>query len=204
MATNQLLLALGANLSCDLNTINFTLRQCVSVLDRDPRLKLTAVSSLYVTTPLGCVGRQPVYHNAVIELEARLSSGELLRLLKSIERRAGRRKRAVNAARRLDLDIIDHAGRVVGWPRGVGRFPFREMRPLTRIARQPRGWLTLPHPEMHRRRFVLEPLAEIAPHWQHPVLKASVSQLLARLPRPPGQIRRTLDSKWFSCDTPSR
>lgn len=156
-------------------------------------IDLVAVSSLYTTRPLGGAGRQPAYLNAAICVESRLSPGQLLRLLKRIERKAGRRPRGLDAARPLDLDVIDMGGRRIGGPRAS--------RPsLGAVGRGPRGWLTLPHPEMHKRLFVLEPLAEIAPHWFHPVYRVPVVRLLERLSRPPGSIRRTLDSQWLSCD----
>jgi 2-amino-4-hydroxy-6-hydroxymethyldihydropteridine diphosphokinase len=91
----------------------------------------------------------------------------LLRLLKRLERRAGRRTTPPLQPRPLDIDILDLGGRRLNWPaRG----------------RKRRG-LVLPHPLLDRRAFVLIPLLELAPHWSHPVLGVPAKTLLARLGR---------------------
>lgn len=211
--TQRLLIALGGNSSRNIKMIVVILRQGASLLTTRGNLDLIDVSPLYQTAPAGDSSRQPHYLNAVLSCRSSLTLIGLLRLCKTIEREAGRRKRGINASRPLDIDLIDFGGRCIGSralrPRSD---PLLEARAKDRHARQrttlrkaaysrmPRAWLTLPHPEMHRRRFVLEPLADIAPHWRHPVLERTARQLLARLPRPPGSIRRVLDSQWLSCD----
>jgi 2-amino-4-hydroxy-6-hydroxymethyldihydropteridine diphosphokinase len=108
----------------------------------------------------------PVFYNAVVVIRADRAIGSLLRLLKAIERKAGRRPSPRWSRRPLDLDVIDHGGRVMNWP----------------APTRPGAPIILPHPLMHRRGFVLVPLAEIAPHWRHPVLGASAAELLKRAP----------------------
>jgi 2-amino-4-hydroxy-6-hydroxymethyldihydropteridine diphosphokinase len=108
----------------------------------------------------------PEFYNAVVLARTNLSLGGLLRVVKAIERNAGRRSRARWSARPLDLDIIDYGGRRLNWPA------------LNRSG----GPLVLPHPLMHQRGFVLVPLAEIAPHWRHPVLGLTAGALLRRQP----------------------
>lgn len=211
--TQRLLIALGGNSSGKINTIVRILRQGASLLTNRGNLELVTASPLYSTAPAGCSSRQPHYLNALLSCRSSLTLVGLLRLCQSIEREAGRRKRGINAARPLDIDLIDFGGRCVGsramrprsGPLPVGGAKYRCARyrttvPTAKYSRAPRAWLTLPHPEMHRRRFVLEPLADIAPHWRHPVLKRTARQLLAGLPRPPGSILRVLDSEWLSCD----
>jgi 2-amino-4-hydroxy-6-hydroxymethyldihydropteridine diphosphokinase len=112
----------------------------------------------------GPVGPAHSYVNAVIEVRCSLGPAAMLRLLKSVERKAGRRTRGKWTARPLDLDIISFKGMRTFWPR--------------RRA----GSLTLPHPEAHGRGFVLVPLLMIEPHWFHSGLGVSGKRLLARLP----------------------
>ena len=110
---------------------------------------------------------QPWYVNAVAVVETRLAPAALLGVLLALEARFGRRRGMANAARTLDLDLLDYDGR---------RFATER--------------LLLPHPRLHQRRFVLAPLAEIAPDWRHPLLAVTASELLRRLP--PGQPIRVL------------
>lgn len=110
---------------------------------------------------------QPWYVNGVIAVATGLDPLALLDALLALEVRFGRRRSARNAARTLDLDLLDYDGREVAGKR-----------------------LTLPHPRLHERRFVLAPLAEIAPDWRHPTLAQGAGALLHRLP--PGQEVRVL------------
>jgi 2-amino-4-hydroxy-6-hydroxymethyldihydropteridine diphosphokinase len=100
----------------------------------------------------------------VIGIHGSIGPGALLRLLKRLERRAGRRMCGHWKPRPLDLDILDFGGRIIG------------RRSRNRVA----GRLLLPHPELHRRGFVLVPLMAAAPGWRHPVGGAHARQILAR------------------------
>jgi 2-amino-4-hydroxy-6-hydroxymethyldihydropteridine diphosphokinase len=112
---------------------------------------------------------QPWFVNAVALLATDLEPEALLDRLLDVEARFGRVRGERNAARTLDLDLLDYDGLVVDTPR-----------------------LTLPHPRLHERRFVLEPLCEITPEWRHSRLGLTAAQLLDRLP--PGQpVRRLVD-----------
>ena len=102
---------------------------------------------------------QPWYVNGVAAVETWLAPMALLTELLLLEARFGRRRSAPNAARTLDLDLLDYNGRRCTSER-----------------------LTLPHPRLHERRFVLAPLAEIAPDWRHSRLGLTASELLRRLP----------------------
>ena len=125
-------------------------------------VRILRSSGLYLTEPVGG-GRQPPYLNAVIMVAAKPAPSSLLRLVKQIERRAGRRVGA--RTRPLDLDILSYGSWRLNWP----------------ALRRERGRLILPHPHLHTRTFVLVPLLEVAPHWRHPVLGRTARTLLAKL-----------------------
>lgn len=120
------------------------------------------VSAVVETDPVSVPGEQPRFLNAVVVGETTLGPAELLNALQAIEREAGRERPFPGAARTLDLDLILFGDRVIDWPD-----------------------LHVPHPRFRERRFVLEPLAEIAPGLKDPVTGLTVAELLMRL-GPPG------------------
>jgi 2-amino-4-hydroxy-6-hydroxymethyldihydropteridine diphosphokinase len=158
-----LLLGLGANIAGPWGSPAETLSRALATLAR-AGLDELACSHFYRTKPVGG-GHQPDFLNAVVATRARLAPFQLLRFLKALERQAGRRPGRRWGPRPLDIDILDYGGRRLGWPG----------------ARRGRARLVLPHPDLHRRAFVLVPLREIAPGWRHPVLGAGASALLGRL-----------------------
>lgn len=166
MAADTAVIALGSNLSGPWGTPETTLRRAIVEMSRHS-IAVLRCSSIHHSEPVG-PGQQPAYANAVCCVETELGPRELLSVLKGLEAEAGRQSGPRWGPRTLDLDIIDHGGRIVGWD-----VPYDWTAPAE---------LTLPHPELHRRRFVLEPLAEILPDWRHPVLRMTAAQLLARLP----------------------
>jgi 2-amino-4-hydroxy-6-hydroxymethyldihydropteridine diphosphokinase len=125
---------------------------------------LLAASRWYLSEPVP-PSDQPWYANAVAAVATGLAPEALLDALLAVENRFGRLRGARNAARTLDLDLLDYNGAECAGPR-----------------------LVLPHPRLHERRFVLVPLGEIAPDWRHPRSRLRVGELLARLP--PGQALR--------------
>ena len=128
---------------------------------------ITAKSSLYETEPVEVEDSQPWYLNCAAALETELAPQQFLNRVLAIEQAMGRRRTGTRAPRNIDIDIIFFGNAVIESER-----------------------LTVPHPAMHQRRFVLEPLDEIAPHAQHPVLKRSVRELRDALPPGSGNVRK--------------
>lgn len=127
---------LGANLG----DRERTLRAAVDALAAEDEVEVVSVSVLRETEPVG-VGRQPLYLNGAAELETTLTARRLLDRLLAVEQRFGRiRVPGEQGPRTLDLDLLLYGDEVIDEP-----------------------GLTVPHPRLHERRFVLEPLAELAP-----------------------------------------
>jgi 2-amino-4-hydroxy-6-hydroxymethyldihydropteridine diphosphokinase len=127
---------LGANLG----DREHTLRAAVGVLAAGDGIDVAAVSTLRETEPVG-VGGQPDFLNGVVALDTTLGARELLERLLAVEQRFGRvRVPGEHSPRTLDLDLLLYGGEQIDEP-----------------------GLTVPHPRLHERRFVLEPLAELAP-----------------------------------------
>lgn len=168
LARGKVLVGLGANCPGPWGTSADTIAQALGEIER-ANVVVIAVSPLYRTAAVGSA-RQPPYVNAVALLDTSLPPEALLRVLKEIERRSGRRGGRPWGPRTLDIDIVDYGGLVRHW-RG-GRAAFREAR-----ARP----LVLPHPLAHERPFVLKPLLDIAPDWRHPALKQSGRDLWHRI-----------------------
>jgi 2-amino-4-hydroxy-6-hydroxymethyldihydropteridine diphosphokinase len=120
-----------------------------------PDLKIVRRSALYETEPRD-VKAQPWFLNIAAEVETRLFPRQLLARVEKIEKELGRKRIVVKGPRTIDIDILLFGRFVVNTPD-----------------------LVIPHPRMHERRFVLEPLAELAPELRHPVTKKTIRELLA-------------------------
>lgn len=120
---------------------------------------IDAISPWYESEPVPR-SDQPWFLNAVLRVTTALSPAEVLAVLHDVEKLFGRERGAPNAARTLDLDLLDHDGAVS--PAGA--------------------WPILPHPRMHARAFVLLPMRDVAPAWVHPRLGTSIEGLISDLP----------------------
>jgi 2-amino-4-hydroxy-6-hydroxymethyldihydropteridine diphosphokinase len=144
-------LSLGSNL--DDRAKN--LRDAIAAL-RKAGIDVKRISSMYETEPVDYLD-QPWFVNMALEAETELAPAALLQVLRGIETQMGSKKLIAKGPRLIDMDVLLCGNEVIDTPE-----------------------LQIPHPRMHLRRFVLEPLAEIAPNVRHPVSGLRVSEMLAR------------------------
>jgi 2-amino-4-hydroxy-6-hydroxymethyldihydropteridine diphosphokinase len=121
--------------------------------------RVVAVSSIYETEPVEFT-EQPRFLNCAVALETTKTPQHLMTAILEIEEEMGRRRVQKKGPRSIDIDILLFGDAIVDSPE-----------------------VTIPHPAMHQRRFVLEPLAEIAPEVIHPILKKTIEELLNSLPK---------------------
>ena len=147
-------IALGSNMG----NRELNLLRAVAEIGRLPDGKVTGLSPFYETSPVG-VTDQPSFYNAVLRLHTALSPHELLERLLGIEKDVfGRTRTTYWGPRRMDLDLLLHGDACIA-----------------------EDGLVVPHPRMAERRFVLQPLCDIAPELVHPVLGKSIVELLGAL-----------------------
>lgn len=149
-------LGLGSNLPGTYETSSALMWAAIARLSR-ARLRICAVSPFYETPPVGPPGQAP-YVNVALAVSSNLSPLGLLAELHAIEAEFGRRRRVQWGPRTLDIDILDYRGQICDHR------------------------ITLPHPRIAQRSFVLQPLKRIAPAWRHPVTGKTLGSLLAELP----------------------
>lgn len=147
-------LSVGSNLG---NRV-LNIKNTVNALSETTDITVSKVSSLYKTSHVGKEKDQPDYLNCVIEIQTKLSPKQLLVELQDIEHRLGRVRSYKNAPRPVDIDILLYNNMVLN-----------------------SADLVIPHPEMHKRKFVLEPLVEINSNLIHPTSKKYITDLLKNL-----------------------
>jgi len=146
-------LSLGSNLG----DREKNLRDAIAALPTSG-VQVIKLSSVYETAPVDFLD-QPWFLNCALQAQSDLPPADLLTALRAIETQMGSRKPIPKGPRLIDLDILLYENEIIDTPN-----------------------LQIPHPRMHLRRFVLQPLAEIAPDLRHPISNFTVSQLLASSP----------------------
>ena len=150
-------IGIGSNLNGKNNET--PLQNCKKALvELKKEVNICKISSWYKSEPIP-VSNQPWFINGVIEISTNKSSLDLLEFILSIEKVFGRVREKQNEARILDLDIIDYKKKIL----------------------YIKNKLIIPHPRMHERSFVLQPLSELNPKWMHPIKKKGIKELIRNL-----------------------
>jgi 2-amino-4-hydroxy-6-hydroxymethyldihydropteridine diphosphokinase len=155
--THRALIGIGSNIGVAAENCE----KAIALINNSESINVSVQSSLYESEPIGNEN-QAWFVNATIEIHTTLTPEGLLQLLLNIEQQLGRIRKEKWGPRIIDLDILDYEGIIMD----------------SKI-------LTLPHPEMAKRRFVLEPLSEIAGETVHPLEKKKIFDLLKELPKIP-------------------
>ena len=150
-------IGIGSNLNGKNNET--PLQNCKKALvELKKEVNICKISSWYKSEPIP-VSNQPWFINGVIKISTDKSSLDLLEFILSIEKVFGRVRKKQNEARILDLDIIDYKKKIL----------------------YIKNKLIIPHPRMHERSFVLQPLSELNPKWMHPIKKKGIKELIRNL-----------------------
>lgn len=150
---NEVYIGIGSNLGDRGKNI----KEAINLINNHPLLKVIKISPIYETEPVG-VKKQAWFLNLVVGIETSLLSQELLSVLEGIESKLGKKIERKWGARTIDLDILLYDDIILNLPN-----------------------LQIPHKLMHRRAFVLVPLAQIAPNIIHPILNKTIKELLDEL-----------------------
>lgn len=146
-------LSLGSNLENRLEN----LKKALKVLKKSPKIEISKISSVYETEPWEMESPN-WFLNLVLKAECKLPPLQLLDFLEESEKKLGRKSKSDNSPRTVDIDILFYNDWIIHTPR-----------------------LVVPHPLLHKRKFVLAPLAEIEPEWEHPQLHKDIKSILGDL-----------------------
>lgn len=149
---HTIFLALGTNLGDKKAYITNAL------ISLEKKIDIIKIAPICETLPVG-FSEQDNFYNTALQATTYLSPNELLKFIKEVEKKLGRQKRFVNGPREIDIDIIFYDNKIIKNTK-----------------------LSIPHPRMHERDFVLKPIADIAPKTIHPIFNKTVQQLLRELP----------------------
>ena len=157
MHNQKIIIGIGGNLKSDDGDHPIKVAMKAITFLEDYSIKITDQSSWYESEPIP-KSDQPNFFNCIVFAKTLLNELDVLKSLHEIEYRLGRRRRLVNEARVLDLDLIDYSNKILR-----------------------NKEIIVPHPRAHLRRFVMEPLAEVDKNWVHPVFKIKVKKILKKL-----------------------
>lgn len=168
----MILIGIGGNLPTAHGTVRQTLNHGLSLFPARGII-LKALSNWYKTSPLGPPGQND-YINAVCDVNTQLGPEALLAALHDIESALGRTRAEKWGPRVIDLDLLDYRGQITG-PVSNAK---KDRQTYKNIEKQP---LSLPHPHIAERPFVLVPMQDIASNWRHPQTGAPLAAMLARI-----------------------
>ena len=157
MQNQKVIIGIGGNIKTENGTHPIKVAMKAISLLKDYSIKVTEQSSWYETEPIP-KSDQPNFFNCIIFANTILNELDVLKSLHEIEHKLGRKRKEVNEARIIDLDLIAYSNKVLS-----------------------NKEIIVPHPRAHKRRFVMEPLAELDENWVHPVLKISIKKILKKL-----------------------
>ena len=157
MQNKKIIIGIGGNLKSEEGVHPIKVAMKAISYFKDYLINVTNQSSWYETEPIP-KSDQPNFFNCIVLANTNLNELDVLKSLHEIEHKLGRKRRMVNEARIIDLDLIDYSNKIL-------------------INKE----IVIPHPRAHQRRFVMEPLAELDKTWVHPILKINVNMILKNL-----------------------
>ncbi len=168
---SYVILAFGSNIcgkyGGPINSITSAIKEL-----REFGLEFLKISSIYSSKAVGAT-YQPDFYNLVTVCNCTAHPNKLLKRLKQLERGAGRTGGLFWGPRPLDIDIIDYKSKILNWPNSRKKTSKRKA-----YGAEKTSSLALPHLQMHKRVFVLQPLKEVAPTWRHPIYGKSADILI--------------------------